>query len=123
MARKLASTSQRSAANKQTISLEELPLAASQAREAAAAQQRLAAEQAEQEAARYLDCLRRCLPRLPLTERAFMKEYYDDDEKAQIENHKRLAARLKLSMTGLRTRAHRLRNKLEQCVKGCVARG
>ncbi len=123
VARKLASTARRSTASQQTSYLAELSPTASRARETAAAQQRLEAEQAESEAALQRDCLRRCLLRLRPTEQEFLQAYYDDDEKAQVKKRKHLAARLGLTPVALRSRAQRLRAELKPCVKSCVERG
>lgn len=121
VARKLASTARRSAESQRTISLEDLSPTANQSLEAATAQAQLATEQAE--VALQLNCLRRCLPRLPLAEREFLQAYYHDDEKQQSENRQRLAQRLALTAVALRSRAHRLRAELKPCVKGCLERG
>lgn len=121
VARKLASTARRSAESQRTVSLADLPPAAKQAHETLAAQADRATEQAELEV--QLNCLRRCLPRLPLAEREFLQAYYHDDEKQQSENRQRLAQRLGLTPVALRSRAHRLRAELRPCVKGCLERG
>lgn len=68
------------------------------------------------------DCLSQCLRKLPLEEQQIIQGYYDDDWQQQVNKREALASRLKLTGTGLRTRASRLRNKLAICVKKCIAR-
>ena len=66
------------------------------------------------------NCLNRCLARLRGADRAFLQSYYDDDWDTQVERRKTLAARFGLKPVGLRTRAFRLRDKLESCAQGCL---
>jgi hypothetical protein len=48
--------------------------------------------------------------------------YYQGDKRTKIENRKRLAQRLNLSVKTLRMQTLRLREKLESCVVDCVTR-
>ena len=68
---------------------------------------------------RLLDCLERCLNRLPAESRALIVEYYRDEKRDRIERRKALAEALGLRREALANRAQRLRDKLEQCVTRC----
>jgi DNA-directed RNA polymerase specialized sigma24 family protein len=61
-------------------------------------------------------CLERCLAELPPGSRELILEYYAAEGRAKIDNRRRLAAALGLSETALRSRAQRLRDRLERCV-------
>lgn len=67
-------------------------------------------------------CLSQCLNRLPAAEQQIIQSYYDDDWHQQLTNRQALARRLKLTATGLRSRASRIRSQLGLCVKACIAR-
>jgi DNA-directed RNA polymerase specialized sigma24 family protein len=73
----------------------------------------------EQETQRRLQCLRRCLQRLPAAEREQLLEY----EHCLIERGepRLLAAQFGLTIGALRTRVHRLRHRLELCSRRCLA--
>jgi DNA-directed RNA polymerase specialized sigma24 family protein len=70
-----------------------------------------------------ISCLEECLRKQPDQARETILAYYQGDKRAKIENRKRLAQRLKLSVNTLRMQALRLRDKLESCVANCLARG
>jgi len=61
-------------------------------------------------------CLERCLRRLPRDSRILIMDYY----RGRMEERKRLAATLGISYTNLRTRARRLRLRLEECLRECL---
>jgi DNA-directed RNA polymerase specialized sigma24 family protein len=67
-----------------------------------------------------LSCLDDCLATLAKDERTLVLRYYESGKRADV--RQRLARETGLSMTALRIRTHRLRNKLEECVTGCLAR-
>jgi DNA-directed RNA polymerase specialized sigma24 family protein len=69
---------------------------------------------------RLLDCLERCLNRLPDESRALIVEYYRDDKRDRIERRRSLAEALGLRREALANRAQRLRDKLERCVTRCA---
>lgn len=71
---------------------------------------------------RYLDCLENCLQTLPAESRELITRYYQDDRRDQINNRLALAEGLGLRRDALANRAHRLRDKLENCVERCVAK-
>lgn len=67
-------------------------------------------------------CLTRCLQQLPSEERALIVGYYDGAGRAHLEGRKALAAHLGIRYTTLKTRAHRLRARLEACLR-CLENG
>lgn len=67
-------------------------------------------------------CLERCLAELPMESRELILQYYVDRGRAKIENRRRLAASLGLSDNALRSRAQRVRDRLERCIAECMAK-
>ena len=67
-----------------------------------------------------LSCLDRCLESLSPVDRKLVLRYYDSGHKAL--SRQKLADDLDISMTALRIRTHRLREKLELCVTACLDR-
>jgi DNA-directed RNA polymerase specialized sigma24 family protein len=68
------------------------------------------------------DCFDQCLDAMPTEARSTVTTYYEGEQRAKIVNRQRLATSLGLSENALRSRIRRLRERLEQCVNGCVAR-
>jgi DNA-directed RNA polymerase specialized sigma24 family protein len=66
-----------------------------------------------------LVCFDRCLASLDEGDRSLVLRYYDDGKPKEI--RRELAAELGLTLTALRIRTHRLRNRLERCVSACAA--
>ncbi len=66
-----------------------------------------------------LDCLRKCLAKLPETKRKLLVEYFDAEEATMIPKRKILAEQLNLTINSLRIRVSRLKSKLERCTKDC----
>jgi len=69
-----------------------------------------------------IGCLEECLRKQPEAARETILAYYQGNKRDKIENRKRLASRLNLSVNTLRMQALRLREKLESCVLNCVGR-
>jgi RNA polymerase sigma factor (sigma-70 family) len=67
-----------------------------------------------------LECLNHCLGRLPRESRMLIISYYQGDNKSRIENRKRLTESLGIPNQALRSRAVRLREKLEGCLATCL---
>ena len=70
-----------------------------------------------------LRCLRKCLATTVSDEsdRRLIIGYYDTDAgEKNKENRKKLAKELNITMTNLKVKAGRLRNRLEKCVNECV---
>ena len=69
-----------------------------------------------------IDCLEECARTLPDVERSLIVRYYFGEKSIKIHRRKELSDELGISMNALRIRAHRIREELEACVAGCVAR-
>jgi DNA-directed RNA polymerase specialized sigma24 family protein len=67
------------------------------------------------------DCLERCLNSLGAEARDLVLRYYAHDGRARIEQRDALAREQGLSVGALRNRMLRLREKLESCVRSCLA--
>jgi DNA-directed RNA polymerase specialized sigma24 family protein len=63
-------------------------------------------------------CFDRCLGSLDDHDRRLVLKYYDTGKAKHVRSS--LAAEMGISATALRIRVHRLREQLEQCVRGCV---
>ena len=71
--------------------------------------------------ARLHDCLESCLAALPADARRLILEYYQDQRRQKIDRRVRLATELGLSANALRSRVQRVRDRLERCVRSCLA--
>jgi DNA-directed RNA polymerase specialized sigma24 family protein len=60
-----------------------------------------------------------CLRELPSDSRRLITEYYRDEKRQKIDNRLSLANRLGIPLNALRSRAQRVRDKLERCVIRC----
>jgi RNA polymerase sigma factor (sigma-70 family) len=80
----------------------------------------LAAIQSADDAEPEFECLDRCLEQLPADSRTLVLGYYQEERHAKIDHRKQLAIELGIALNALRIRAHRIRRKLEQCVRDCV---
>lgn len=68
---------------------------------------------------RLLHCLNDCLATLPPESRYLIVEYYRCSGEEAIKRRLLLAAEFGISRAALALRAHRLREKLEQCITRC----
>lgn len=66
-----------------------------------------------------LICLDRCLDTLRSDERNLVLSYYEGERK--MATRQKLADNLAISITALRIRMHRVRERLEGCVGGCLS--
>jgi DNA-directed RNA polymerase specialized sigma24 family protein len=66
-------------------------------------------------------CLKRCLKKLPKEDRALILAYYRCDAESRIEERKKLAEASGITYTALKTRAHRIRRRLDACLKHALA--
>ena len=66
-----------------------------------------------------LVCFDGCLASLDEGDRTLVLRYYDDGKPKEV--RRELAAELGMTLTALRIRAHRLRDRLERCVSACLA--
>jgi len=65
-------------------------------------------------------CLLECCSNLRPKDSAFVIAYYSAEDEKQKIHRQRLANTEGMTMTALRTRANRLREKLEECVMDCL---
>jgi len=65
-------------------------------------------------------CLEQCVGKLETLSRSIILQYYAGNEGAKIQNRRRLAESLAITMNALSIRACRIRGKLEACVKECM---
>jgi DNA-directed RNA polymerase specialized sigma24 family protein len=67
-------------------------------------------------------CFERCLNELPEDGRQLILVYYAQSGRAKIEARKRLAESMRLTENALRSRAQRIRDRLERCTARCLER-
>lgn len=67
----------------------------------------------------YLD---QCLQELPIESRQLVLRYYQDERQQKIDARAALSRQLGIPLNALRSRVQRLRDRLEQCVKGHLAK-
>jgi DNA-directed RNA polymerase specialized sigma24 family protein len=67
-----------------------------------------------------LDCLDHCLAELPDDTRELLLRYYRGQGGAKIDDRRALAAQMGVTQGTLRIRLHRLRLRLEACVRKCM---
>lgn len=65
-------------------------------------------------------CLDECLHKLGPNSRRWVEVFYRDSGRAAIRTREALATELGIDMNALRVRMHRIRVKLESCVRACV---
>jgi len=65
-------------------------------------------------------CLERCLKELPEESRELIVSYYQGLGRSHLEGRRLLAQRLGISYTNLKTRAHRIRIRLLECLQTCT---
>lgn len=76
-------------------------------------------ERAEEDDRQY-DCFEGCLETLPAESREVIMEYYQDEKRDKIDHRRELAERLGIPLNALRSRAQRVRDRLEKCVGHCL---
>jgi RNA polymerase sigma factor (sigma-70 family) len=76
----------------------------------------------QEDASRQLNCLNKCLCQLSEENRQLIIAYYQGEKGEKIANRQRLAERLGIPQNALRSRAVRLREKLESCITSCQKR-
>lgn len=65
-------------------------------------------------------CLKKCMEKLSVEQRAFILEYYAEQTAARIKKRKQLAEMAGAGKTNVRVQAFRLRNTLQKCVLRCL---
>jgi DNA-directed RNA polymerase specialized sigma24 family protein len=73
-------------------------------------------------AERRLACLDRCLGALLPETRQLVLRYYLDERREKIDGRRAIAESLGIGQNALRIRMHRVRARLESCVRACLAR-
>ncbi|MBX7220176.1 MAG: sigma-70 family RNA polymerase sigma factor [Blastocatellia bacterium] len=69
---------------------------------------------------RRLECLETCLQKLSPESRELFITYHQGALRERIATREKLAADLGIPMSSLRLRIHRIREKLETCINGCL---
>ena len=80
---------------------------------------RTSSHEPDDESERRVEWLRRCLGRLSPENRYLILHYYQGDKGEKIKNRKGLTKLFRISASGLRMRALRLRETLHQCSENC----
>jgi len=65
-------------------------------------------------------CLEKCLDKLAPNSRQMIERYYAEDKRAKIDLRKRIAREFGISISTLRLRALRIREKLQVCIDQCL---
>jgi DNA-directed RNA polymerase specialized sigma24 family protein len=66
-------------------------------------------------------CFEHCLVRaLSESERELILSFYQGERKRKIQNRSEMACRLGISAEALRSRMHRIRGRLERCIRECM---
>ena len=78
-------------------------------------------EEEKEEAERRSDCLDQCLHKLDTDDKTLIVAYYQGEQRVKIDNRKKLAARLGITVNALSIRACRIRDRLEDCVGKCIS--
>lgn len=65
-------------------------------------------------------CFEHCLAELPLESRQLILRYYQDERRQKINQRLALAERLGIPLNALRSRAQRIRDRLEKCLADCL---
>lgn len=79
-----------------------------------------ARRQPDEEKEARLSCLDECLEKLTIESRKLILGYYSDEGRAKIDHRIKIAEALGIPLNALRIRAHRIRTKLEECLKNCL---
>ena len=66
-------------------------------------------------------CLESCLAKLTANVREMIVEYYHDEKRARIEGRRKLAKNLGISIGALQIKTSRVRTRLLECVRDCMA--
>jgi DNA-directed RNA polymerase specialized sigma24 family protein len=66
------------------------------------------------------ECMERCLGRLAISDRRLLLDYYDYESGGKSSHRQLLAQQLGIPLNALRIRLYRARNRLRECVSGCI---
>jgi DNA-directed RNA polymerase specialized sigma24 family protein len=70
---------------------------------------------------RRIECCETCLANLPSPQRELVLAYYEGEKQTKIANRRKLADKTGVPIERLRIQVHRIREKLETCIKGCLS--
>lgn len=70
----------------------------------------------------YDNCLTTCLDDLSQSDRKLILDYFKEEGRAKIDAHNAMAKELGININALRTRAHRIKKTLKECVFKCIRR-
>lgn len=68
------------------------------------------------------DCMKDCLRRLEENDRRLVIEYYGVDKETKFSERQKIAAKYEVSMTNLRVKIKRIREKLQDCRRKCLSK-
>lgn len=68
-------------------------------------------------------CFQHCLRELPAKEMDLVVEYWDHENRSHRDARREMAERLQITMTALRIRVSRIKDKLQACFSDCLERG
>lgn len=68
-------------------------------------------------------CLDECAKTIEPEEHWLAVEYYRFEKAEKIANRRKLAGQFNLTLAGLRTRVHRIRDSIKPCIEDCVEKG
>lgn len=67
-----------------------------------------------------LFCLEKCLEKTSAEDKEIIFNYYGEEKNAKADIRKKMAENLNISMKGLHTKVHRIKNNLRKCIKNCI---
>lgn len=70
---------------------------------------------------RRIECCETCLANLPSAQRDLVLAYYEGEKQTKIANRQKLADKTGVPIARLRIQVHRIREKLETCIKQCLS--
>ena len=68
-------------------------------------------------------CLEECLGKLESVDKSLVLGYYETEDRTHIDKRQTIAESLGITLTALRLRVHRLRERLRPCVADCSRNG
>ena len=74
----------------------------------------------EEEISPYYECLKICLRKLSADDQHLVINYYQNEKGAKIEDRKKIADTLNITLNFLRLKVFRLRTDLKNCILNCV---
>lgn len=78
-------------------------------------------DSSEREADLRLDCLEKCTATLNESDRNLISNWYKNEKSQKVEDKRRLAANLGITVETLRVRAYRVREHIRTCVIECMS--